>query len=33
MEGALESGLVAVARIAGSAGLNLAPEYGKFKGV
>jgi monoamine oxidase len=33
MEGALESGLVAIARIAGSAGFNLPPEYGKFKAV
>jgi len=33
MEGALESGLVAMARIAAHAGVNLAPEYGKFKAV
>ena len=33
MEGALESGLVAIARIAANAGLNLKPEYGNFKAV
>lgn len=33
MEGALESGLVAMARIAANAGLHLKPEYGKFKAV
>jgi monoamine oxidase len=33
MEGALESGLVAMARIAGSAGIPLSPEYGKFRAV
>jgi monoamine oxidase len=33
MEGALESGLVAMARIAGSAGIPLNPEYGKFRAI
>ena len=33
MEGALESGLVAMARIAKSAGVKFSPEYGKFKAV
>ena len=33
MEGALESGLVAIARIATTAGITLKPEYGKFKAV
>jgi monoamine oxidase len=33
MEGALESGLVAMARIAANAGMPLTPEYGKFKAV
>jgi len=33
MEGALQSGLVAMARIAAVAGVHLAPEYGKFKAV
>lgn len=33
MEGALESGLVAMARIAANAGVKLSPEYGKFKAV
>jgi monoamine oxidase len=33
MEGALESGLVAMARIAAHAGVTFSPEYGKFKAV
>jgi monoamine oxidase len=33
MEGALESGLVAMARIANIAGIPLAPEYGDFHAV
>jgi monoamine oxidase len=33
MEGALESGLVAMARIATNAGVKFSPEYGKFKAV
>ena len=33
MEGALESGLVAMARIAVNAGIKLSPEYGQFKAV
>lgn len=33
MEGALESGLVAMARIAVNAGVKLSPEYGQFKAV
>jgi len=33
MEGALESGLVAMARIAANAGVKFSPEYGKFKAV
>jgi monoamine oxidase len=33
MEGALESGLVAMARIAENAGVKLTPEYGNFKAV
>jgi len=33
MEGALESGLVAMARIANIAGIPLAPEYGNFHAV
>jgi monoamine oxidase len=33
MEGALESGLVAMARIATNAGVKLSPEYGTFKAV
>ncbi|HXH92340.1 MAG TPA: FAD-dependent oxidoreductase, partial [Thermoanaerobaculia bacterium] len=33
MEGALESGLVAMARIANIAGIQLEPEYGDFHAV
>jgi monoamine oxidase len=33
MEGALQTGLVAIARIAAQAGIPLAPEYGGFKAV
>ena len=33
MEGALESGLVAMARIATYAGMKFSPEYGNFKAV
>jgi monoamine oxidase len=33
MEGALESGLVAMARIAANAGVKLEPAYGEFKAV
>ena len=33
MEGALESGLVAMARIAANAGIKLPPAYGTFKAV